>query len=78
MESSQNFHDIVNTSDFSRLTGINEHTVRRMCRDGELPARYLARRWLIDYDVFIGSLSNIDYDRIIKSHINNKQANKDN
>lgn len=52
----QDITGVVTVCEFSKRTGINEHTVRRMCRNGELPARYLARRWLIDFNKFLESL----------------------
>ena len=44
--------NLVDVDGFSQRTGIHPATVRRMCRRGQIPAQYVARRWLIDYDQF--------------------------
>lgn len=55
--------DYVSVVEASKVLGVHWETVKRMCREGRIPARKVHNMWLIDKDVLAKFASTYDEPR---------------
>jgi len=55
--------DYVSVVEAAKILGVHWETVKRMCREGRLPARKVHNMWLIDKDVLEKFASTYDEPR---------------
>ena len=52
--------DYVSVVEAAKILGVHWETVKRMCREGRIPARKVHNMWLIDKDVLAKFASTYD------------------